>query len=68
MNKDSLVGSDKKLQIIANILRNETYGPDSGLCQNLMFVLNRLPINTLEGLALIISLKLDEARDEGRGS
>ena len=52
--------ADRKLRSIKEILRNETYGIDSGLYQGLERDLNKLSADTLSNLNLIIQLKIAE--------
>lgn len=60
--------SDKKTDLIHSILRNDAHPPESRLYQRLEVVLNQLSTDVVEDLSQLMNVKLNEARDEGRGS
>jgi hypothetical protein len=47
-------------ELIADVLRNETYLPESGLYANLAKSLRCLPVGRLRDLAMIVRLKTDK--------
>jgi hypothetical protein len=58
--------ADRKLTLVKTILRNETYMQDSGLYQRLEAALNKVSLETLSQLDVLISCKMAEAEQRGR--
>ena len=48
---------NRKMEIITDILENETYMPSSGVYKQLVIALNRLSISDLDNLRLIVKLR-----------
>lgn len=52
-----VAGEESKAQVIARILENPVYMPESGMCSQVRSKLERLPLVTLNQLLIIVECK-----------